>query len=129
MVKKDNRENSGIGTISSQFITSLTQTHSLGLDASGNAFNKWTLLLTNNLLGIPLIYCICGDIDDGSTSKFGGTNGVHVDTLMNYVINGDGKSKATNYSQCSKLQIVLNTEIIIKKKSNTHEKEYIALYY
>ena len=61
-------------------------------------------MLTNNLLGIPLIYCICGDTDDGSTSKFGGTNGIHVDTLMNYVISDDdidGKSKATNGSQCS----------------------------
>ena len=104
MVKKNNRENSGIGTISLQFITSLTQTLSLGLDASGNGFNKWTLLLTNNLLGIPLIYCICGDTDDGSTSKFGGTNDVHVDILMNDVIGDDGtdgKSKAINGSQCS----------------------------
>ena len=53
--------------------------------------------MTDNLLGIPLIYYMCGDIDDESTSKFDGTNGI--DTLMDDVISGDGadgKSKARN---------------------------------
>ena len=58
--------------------TKTSQTRLLGLDASGNT-------LTNNLLGISLIYCISDDID-GSTSKFG-TNGI--DTLMNDVIGDD----------------------------------------
>ena len=52
---------------------------------------------TGNVLGISLIYCICGDIDDESTSKVDGTNGI--DTLMDDVISDDdidGKSKARN---------------------------------
>ena len=94
---KKNRENSGIGTVNPQFIGTLTQTRLLGLDARGNTFNKWQLLWTDNLLGIPLIYCICGDVDDESTSIFGGAHGI--DTLIDDVIGDDGtdgKSKTRN---------------------------------
>ena len=61
-----------------------------------DTFNKWRLLSTDNLLDMPLIYCICGDIDDKSTSKFDGINSI--DTLMDDVISdgADGKSKARN---------------------------------
>ena len=63
-----------------------------------NKFNNNLTLSMENLSGIQLIYCICGDIDE-SESKFGDDG-------------GDGKSP-TDVKSNSRIEVILNTLVSV----------------
>ena len=69
-------------------------------------FREWPILSMDNLKDIPLIYCICSDIDE-TASEFGGQKGI--DTLMDDVIGhgGDNSSKVV-HKNISRLEVILD---------------------
>ena len=121
-----------IGTSESGFLVrSLSQIHRQGLmmlestgsmNRSDAAFDGWPLFSIENLAEIPLIVCICGDINinDGNTIGQGASSGF--DTLMDdqlgasYDVNSI--DKLASFSTRSRLPIGMILERLVSVSNN-----------